>query len=233
MPDERNRQAGNRTSLGGSGGSGAPLNSPAFTGTPTAPTAAAGTNTTQLATTAFVSAAVAAGNTGSFNKPTGVKGESHRRALNTGEGNAPTSGVLWLTAIDEVPAGTSLSTVSWAPAGAPTVTHWWFCLYDANLNLLGVTADQLTASTGGPALVTLSLTGSIVTPTNLIYAGCVFVFSGWGTGLDGTPLARTSLIAAAPTLGGGSTSGLTTPGTAPSVAAAITASTVNFYAAVG
>jgi len=34
----------------------APLASPAFTGTPTAPTAAAGTNTTQLATTAFVSA---------------------------------------------------------------------------------------------------------------------------------------------------------------------------------
>lgn len=37
------------------------LASPAFTGTPTAPTAAAGTNTTQLATTAFVAAAVSAG----------------------------------------------------------------------------------------------------------------------------------------------------------------------------
>ena len=36
----------------------APLASPAFTGTPTAPTAAPGTNTTQLATTAFVKAAV-------------------------------------------------------------------------------------------------------------------------------------------------------------------------------
>ena len=32
----------------------APLNSPVLTGTPTAPTAAAGTNTTQVATTAFV-----------------------------------------------------------------------------------------------------------------------------------------------------------------------------------
>ena len=38
-------------------GSVAPLASPAFTGTPTAPTAAAGTNTTQIATTAFVTAA--------------------------------------------------------------------------------------------------------------------------------------------------------------------------------
>jgi hypothetical protein len=37
----------------------APLASPALTGTPTAPTASAGTNTTQLATTAFVTAAVA------------------------------------------------------------------------------------------------------------------------------------------------------------------------------
>ena len=35
---------------------GAPLGSPAFTGTPTAPTASSGTNTTQIATTAFVNA---------------------------------------------------------------------------------------------------------------------------------------------------------------------------------
>ena len=39
----------------------APLASPTFTGTPKAPTAAAGTNTTQIATTAFVTSAVAAG----------------------------------------------------------------------------------------------------------------------------------------------------------------------------
>ena len=35
----------------------APLASPALTGTPTAPTAGSGTNTTQIATTAFVTAA--------------------------------------------------------------------------------------------------------------------------------------------------------------------------------
>lgn len=44
-----------RTTLGA-----APLASPAFTGAPSAPTAITGTNTTQLATTAFVQAAVAA-----------------------------------------------------------------------------------------------------------------------------------------------------------------------------
>lgn len=38
----------------------APLASPAFTGTPTAPTATAGTNTTQLATTAYVQTEIAA-----------------------------------------------------------------------------------------------------------------------------------------------------------------------------
>lgn len=37
----------------------APLASPTFTGTPRAPTAAAGTKTTQVATTAFVATAVA------------------------------------------------------------------------------------------------------------------------------------------------------------------------------
>lgn len=37
-----------------------PFNSPAFTGTPTAPTAATGTDTTQVATTAFVNAEIAA-----------------------------------------------------------------------------------------------------------------------------------------------------------------------------
>jgi len=39
---------------------GAPLASPALTGTPTGPTAAAGTNNTELATTAFVNAAISA-----------------------------------------------------------------------------------------------------------------------------------------------------------------------------
>lgn len=48
------------------------LSSPAFTGTPTAPTAAAGTSTTQLATTEFVANAVQASSSG----VTGVKGSS-------------------------------------------------------------------------------------------------------------------------------------------------------------
>tara|TARA_B100000902_G_scaffold385975_1_gene428005 strand:- start:175 stop:816 length:642 start_codon:yes stop_codon:yes gene_type:complete len=41
-------------------GSAAPLNNPTFTGTPAGPTASQGTSTTQLATTAFVNAEIAA-----------------------------------------------------------------------------------------------------------------------------------------------------------------------------
>jgi len=50
----------------------APLASPTFTGVPAAPTAAPGTSTTQLATTAFVQAAAAAAGVQSFNTRTGV-----------------------------------------------------------------------------------------------------------------------------------------------------------------
>jgi hypothetical protein len=52
----------------------APLASPTFTGTPAAPTASPGTNTTQIASTAFVEAAIAGGTAGvaSFNTRTGI-----------------------------------------------------------------------------------------------------------------------------------------------------------------
>ena len=46
------------TNAPGGAGNAAPLDSPKFTGTPTAPTAGAGTSTDQIATTAFVQAAI-------------------------------------------------------------------------------------------------------------------------------------------------------------------------------
>ncbi len=57
LGDDANYAATVTTALAGK----APLASPALTGTPTAPTASGGTNTTQIATTAFVAAAVTAG----------------------------------------------------------------------------------------------------------------------------------------------------------------------------
>ena len=55
----------------------APKDSPTFTGTPTAPTAAAGTNTTQIATTAFVQSAVAAASTGTAKYQGGMTAASY------------------------------------------------------------------------------------------------------------------------------------------------------------
>lgn len=62
--------SGNATSIVPVGGAGAfaELDSPALTGTPTAPTPAPGTNTTRLATTAFVQAAVGAAGGGDMLK---------------------------------------------------------------------------------------------------------------------------------------------------------------------
>lgn len=68
----------------------APLASPALTGTPTAPTAGGGTNTTQLATTAFVAAAIAPlaplaspGLTGVPTAPTAAQGVSTTQLATT------------------------------------------------------------------------------------------------------------------------------------------------------
>lgn len=59
----------------------APLASPTFTGTPKAPTAAEGTNTTQIATTAFVTTAVAT----AIGSITGIKFEIVQTLPTTGE----------------------------------------------------------------------------------------------------------------------------------------------------
>ncbi|MDD7689424.1 MAG: hypothetical protein PUI93_00735, partial [Ellagibacter isourolithinifaciens] len=53
------------------------INSPTFTGTPKAPTAAAGTNTTQVATTAFVHSEVAAASTGAAKYKGGMTAASY------------------------------------------------------------------------------------------------------------------------------------------------------------
>lgn len=67
----------------------APLASPALTGTPTAPTAAAGTSTTQLSTTAFVQAAIAVLQT-AINSALALKAPLASPAL-TGTPTAPTA----------------------------------------------------------------------------------------------------------------------------------------------
>ncbi|WP_309601184.1 hypothetical protein [Burkholderia multivorans] len=67
----------------------APLASPTFTGTPSAPTATTGTNTTQLATTAFVNSSISAISTSTF-------GTLYASWFNSLPTTLPaTSGVFW------------------------------------------------------------------------------------------------------------------------------------------
>lgn len=72
----------------------APLASPALTGVPTAPTASAGTNTTQLATTAFANAAAASSASGINTKVYYVSTTGN----DTNNGNTPQTAFLTLSA---------------------------------------------------------------------------------------------------------------------------------------
>ena len=67
----------------------APVASPAFTGTPTAPTAASGTNTTQIATTEFVASAISAAVASAFE----IKGSKATYSALPASGNK--SGDVW------------------------------------------------------------------------------------------------------------------------------------------
>lgn len=103
----------------------ASLNSPALTGTPTAPTAAAGTNTTQIATTAFVKNAID-NISGTVKTETGTISTSATTATVSFTGTvinayATMGGAMVVTDIS-IGNGTVTFTVAAAPASAITCT---------------------------------------------------------------------------------------------------------------
>jgi hypothetical protein len=93
---------------------GAPLASPNFSGIPAAPTAAPGTATAQLATTAFVEAAVTAAVTGvvSFNGRTGAVTLSATDLNNAGGALLASPNFTGTPAAPTAPAGTSSSQIA-------------------------------------------------------------------------------------------------------------------------
>ena len=128
----------------------APLASPALTGTPTAPTAAAATNTTQIATTAFVRGEVTALVNGA-SAALDTLGEL-AAALTADEATAATLSTLvgtkapiaspTFTGTVTIPAGASIS--GFAPLASPTFT--------GTSNVAALTASGLiTASASGVA----------------------------------------------------------------------------------
>jgi hypothetical protein len=173
---------------------GAVLASPAFTGIPTAPTAAVGVSTTQLATTAFVAAAVAASTAGvsSFNGRSGVV--TLTTADVTSAGGAPIA----------APAFTGTPTAVTATAGTSTTQLATTAFVMAALGTIGVSsfngrtgavtliANDVSA-VGGALLASPTFTGIPAAPTA-------------APGVSTTQLATCAFVAAAIAAGGGVTS---------------------------
>lgn len=161
---------------------GAVLASPAFTGIPTAPTATVGTNTTQLATTAFVAAAAAGfapinspAFTGLPTGPTAATGISTTQLATTafvmasiaGAGYAPiNSPALTGTPTSTTAAPNDNSTriattayVATAVAGAASVTS-----FNGRGGAVSLIANDVSAA-GGALLASPALTGTPTAPT--------------------------------------------------------------------
>ena len=156
------------------------LASPTFTGTPAAPTAAPGTNTTQIATAAFVTAAVAAAVVGLLddkgdldastnpNYPAALKGDIYRISVAGKVGGA--SGVNvnvgdWVRAIADNAGGTQAAVgTSWAVSEANI---------DGAVTLLGTqTLENKTIALGSNTVSgTKAQFDAAVTDGNFLYVG--------------------------------------------------------------
>lgn len=147
----------------------APLASPSFTGTPTAPTAVAGTNTTQLATTAFVAAAVAA----LLNSAPGALDTLDELAAALGDDANFATTVTNLLALKAPLASPSLTGTPTAPTAAP----------GTNTTQLATTAFAAALAALKAPLDSPSFTGSPTAPTQ-------------ATSDDTTKLATTAFVKA-------------------------------------
>lgn len=115
----------------------APLASPAFTGTPTAPTASPGTNTTQIATTAFVAAGFQPldADLTSLAAASGTNAIYYRSAANTWAAVTVGTGLTFSS-------GTLAASGSGAPVGAEYITS----TADATLTAERVLTDTATVT---------------------------------------------------------------------------------------
>ena len=190
----------------------APLASPALTGTPTAPTAAAGTNTTQLATTAFVQTAAAAkANDADAVKLTGNQSIGGTKTFTTSP-VMPTP-----TAGDNTTKGATTEFVQ-AAVAACRPKHTWVLVNTASTsiaaergNTYGINADSCTLNlpdintagyvAGDEISVVIGLTAAreltIVSPNNIFRgngqqpANTPFSITGFGTVITFTRCSET------------------------------------------
>jgi hypothetical protein len=155
------------------GAGGALLAGPAFSGVPTAPTAATGVATQQLATTAFVSAAISALSIGvaSFNSRTGAV------TLTANDVSAAGGALLASPSFSGTPSAPTASTgtsttqlattafVAAAIAAAPKVTS-----FNGRAGAVTLTTADITGAGGAP-LASPTFTGTVTAPTLAVGAG--------------------------------------------------------------
>jgi hypothetical protein len=193
---------------------GAPVASPNFTGTPSGPTAAPGTATTQLASTAFVTNAVVAASSGvaSFNTRTGavtlqaadISSAGGALLLSpafTGTPTAPTPAVA-----DNTTKIATTAFVANAITAAPNVTS-----FNGRQGVVALTLADVT-SVGGAPVASPAFTGSPLTTTpapgdnSTRIADTAFVAAGFTT-----PAQVTAQLGAYLPLAGGVMTGALTP----------------------
>lgn len=142
------------------------------------------------------------------------------------------TGRLSLQAI-YLPAGTTINSISiWsASTAAGTPTNQLFGLYDINLNLLRSSVNDTTTAWAANSRKTLALTSAFTTTSSgLYYIGVMVTATTVPTLKGNTTKNGGQLNAALPTMGGSSTSGLTTA--LPATATAISGGTSSFWGCV-
>jgi hypothetical protein len=152
--------------------------------------------------------------------PTGAIAETFPRSIITGTAITAVTGTLYLTPVF-LRAGQKVTSISFFAVGAIAgPTHGLFGLYDSNLNQLGATADFTTEAWSANTIKTKSLTSAYtIQRTGLYYIGVMVTFSTTAPTFAASGAAIAALRTLAPSMGGTSSTGLTT--TLPNPAAAI------------
>lgn len=132
-----------------------------------------------------------------------------------------------------IPAGTVVSSISFwsATTAAGTPTNQLFGLYDSSLNLLRSSTNDTTTAWAANSKKTLSLTSTFTTTySGLYYLGIMVTATTAPTLKGNTAKTGGQLNGAAPSMGGTSTTGLTTA--LPATAAAPATVTTSFWGCI-
>lgn len=167
-------------------------------------------------------------------KATGSLAETVDRSLAATNGAAISSGTLTLTAI-HLTAGQVVSNIAYVSAttAANGPTAQWFGLFNADRELVAVTADDTSTAWGANTLKSLALTDPYEVPTSGLYYVGILVTASSAVPTLACATGSATLNGLTPKLTGTSTGSLTTPETVGDfTAAAITATALTPYALV-